>query len=390
MNASKTPFPRRHFLRVTTTGAVGLMLLPRGRAAAIPGLTVLETRVISLDAQHYHGWPTVARRKNGQLLLVCSGGREQHVCPFGRVDLFISNDSGQTWGWPRTLLDSDIDDRDAGVVETARGTLLVTTFTSLAYEPALAAAEKAGQWPPERLARWKAAHNRLNGEQRQAELGQWMIRSTDGGRTWSPRFSSLVNSPHGPVQLADGRLLYAGRELWTGQKRVGVCESTDDGQTWRWLAEIPTRPGDTAAQYHELHAVECIGGRLVAQIRNHNQENANETLQTESSDGGRTWSLPHAIGVWGLPSHLLRLRNGNLLMTYGHRRAPLGNQARLSRDEGRSWSEGLPISADGTSGDLGYPSTVELEDGTLLTVWYELMKDNPRAVLRQAKWRLAP
>ena len=51
-----------------------------------------------------------------------------------------------------------------------------------------------------------------------------------------------------------------------------------------------------------------------------------------SLDGGKTWSVPHTIGVWGLPSFLLRLRDGRLLMSYGHRRAPLGNQARISSD----------------------------------------------------------
>ncbi len=94
--------------------------------------------------------------------------------------------------------------------------------------------------------------------------------------------------------------------------------------------------------------------------------------------------------MWGLPSHLLRLRDGRLLMTYGHRRPPLGNQARLSTDEGRTWSDPILVSTDGHSGDLGYPSTAELADGTLLTVWYEQMKDNPRAVLRQATWRPNP
>jgi hypothetical protein len=98
--------------------------------------------------------------------------------------------------------------------------------------------------------------------------------------------------------------------------------------------------------------------------------------------------MPHRIGVWGYPSHLLRLRDGRLLMSYGHRRAPLGNQARVSDDDGRNWSEPLVVSGDGSSGDLGYPSTVQLDDGTLVTVWYERMKDSPRAVLRQARWAL--
>ena len=46
------------------------------------------------------------------------------------------------------------------------------------------------------------------------------------------------------------------------------------------------------------------------------------------------------------------------------------------------------ISSDGITWDLGYPSTVELADGTLLTAWYESMKDYPHAVLRQARWTI--
>jgi hypothetical protein len=170
---------------------------------------------------------------------------------------------------------------------------------------------------------------------------------------------------------------------------VGVCESTDDGVTWRWLAEIPPRTGDAVKNYHELHIVEASDKRLIAQIRNHNAANKGETLQTESEDGGKTWSAPHSIGVWGLPSHLLKLRDGRMLMSYGHRRAPFGNQARISTDHGRTWSDSMLISGDGIGGDLGYPSTIELADGTLLTVWYEKMKDVPKAVLRQARWKLA-
>jgi predicted neuraminidase len=167
---------------------------------------------------------------------------------------------------------------------------------------------------------------------------------------------------------------------------VGVCESKDDGQTWQWLAAIPVRDGDTQENYHELHAVETQDHRIIAQIRNHNPNHSGETLQCESDDNGRTWSRPRPIGVWGLPSFLTRLRDGRLLMTYGHRRAPLGNQARLSHDNGRTWSDAMILSCDGASGDLGYPSTVELEDGSLLTVWYERLKESPRAVLRQARW----
>lgn len=386
------PLTRRQVLGGGTAAAAWVMLGVPRQAKALARGAVAETKVISHQAEYYHGWATVARCKSGRLLLAYSGSREGHVCPFGRVELMQSDDEGRTWGWPQVLLDTAIDDRDAGVLETAKGTLLVTTFTSLAYEPILAKAEKAagskGAWSEARLGAWTAAHRRLNADQRRTMLGEWVLRSTDGGLTWSPPYRTLVSSPHGPIQLADGRLLYAGNELWHGEHRIGVCESTDDGASWHWLATIPTREGDSPKSYWELHAVETTDGRILVQIRNHNKNNAGETLQCESADGGKTWSAPKSIGVWGLPSHLLRLADGRLVMTYGYRRPPFGNQARVSVDQGRSWSEPIVISSDGAGGDLGYPSTVELTGGTLLTVWYEQLKDSPRAVLRQARWTL--
>lgn len=389
---------RRQWLSAASIAAAGVSF--NNRLSASPQLAnsqlasegpravIQETKVVSHLPHRYHGWPTLARRRNGQLLLVCSGGRQSHICPFGRVELMRSSDDGDTWSWPRVVVDSAIDDRDAGVLETAKGTLLVTTFSSLAYEANLERARKSGSWTKAKLAGWEAAHGRVSAKQRQEQLGVWMIRSTDGGVSWSERYRTELNSPHGPVNLSDGRLLYAGRQLWQGKNRVGVCHSTDDGRSWEWLAEIPTRQGDSAAGYHELHAVEAADGRLVVHIRNHNAANSRETLQSHSSDGGKTWSVPATIGVWGLPSHLLRLADDRLLMTYGHRRKPLGNQARVSSDHGRSWSQAMILSGDGPSGDLGYPSTVELGDGSLLTVWYEAMKGSPHAVLRQAHWTI--
>lgn len=384
---------RRRFLTRSILAAAGSILGSPGHAMAQRPAKIEEIRVISQQPQFYHGWPTLARRKNGQLVLVCSGGREAHVCPFGRVELMRSNDNGESWTWPQVLLDGPIDDRDSGVVETARGSILVTTFTSLAFEPGLEKANgiKPGEpnaWPTEKLARWNAAGNRIGAIERKKELGVWMVRSTDGGVTWSARYDCHLNSPHGPVQLSDGRLLYAGKDLWRGTERIGVCESTDDGQSWRWLAEIPTRDGDAKKNYHELHAVEAADGHIIAHIRNHNSANERETLQSESADGGKTWSEPHSIAVWGLPAHLLRLNDGRLLLSHGHRRPPFGNQARISSDHGRTWSEPITISADGQGGDLGYPSTVQLNDDSLLTVWYELMKGSPQAVLRQARWSI--
>lgn len=385
---------RRDTLRIFGGSSVALMghlsLHSTGFGAEAE---VLSHQVISQSPNLYCGWPTLTRRANGELILVFSGGREEHVCPFGRVDMMRSRDNGETWSWPRTIHDSAIDDRDAGILETRQGTLLVTTFSSLAYESILEKANKEhsegkSSWSSEKLDRWNTAHTRLSDSQRQAELGQWMLRSTDGGLSWSQRYRCPVNSPHGPIQLHDGSLLYAGIQLWDDPRGVGVCISEDDGLTWKWKSDLPIRAGDDSRNYHELHTVQCNSGKIILHIRNHNSNQSRETLQSESNDGGKTWSEPHAIGVWGLPSFLLRLKSGRILMSYGYRRKPFGNQARYSDDEGSTWSAPLTLSDDGIGGDLGYPSTVELDDGSLLSIWYERLQNSPRAVLRQARWRI--
>ena len=390
---------RRQMLERTGTLASAAILGSGRTAFAAPVIKVEPVTIISKQPEFYCGWPTVSRRKNGELLLVYSGGREWHICPFGRVEMMRSQDNGKTWTWPRVLMDGPIDDRDAGVLVTDKGSILVTSFTSSEWEKYLRRGktlklsnfnsspnQSPESWNIEKLKRWQAVADRISPEQRKKELGVWMVRSIDGGVTFSARYDCLVNSPHGPIQLSDGRLLYAGKQLWTDDEKNGVCESTDDGQTWRWLAEIPTGKGDDPTKYHELHAVEATDGRIIVQMRNHNKDY--RIRQTESTDGGKTWSIPHSTGVHGLPPHLLRLKDGRLLMTYGYRIPPEGNRVCISENNGRNWSKPFDLHHDTTSRDQGYPSSAQLDDGSLITVWYETMKGSYRAVLRQARWSL--
>ena len=199
-----TPSTRRSFLTRSARYTAAVVAAPYFVRAAEPKATGLETKVISQQPEFYHGWPTVARRKNGELWVTWSGGRESHVDPFGQVHAMTSRDDGATWSFPRVLLDSAIDDRDSGVVETAQGSLLVTTFTSLAYAAHLQKQSVFGElkesgWeqkrmPLEQRAKWEAVHARLNDAERKAELGEWLIRSTDGGRTWSTASRTATSS----------------------------------------------------------------------------------------------------------------------------------------------------------------------------------------------------
>ena len=137
---------RRRMLKRTGVLATTAILGSSRTAFASPQVQVKSVRVISQQPDYYCGWATVARRKNGELLVVYSGGREQHVCPFGRVEMMRSKNNGQTWSWPRVLIDSPIDDRDAGALETSKGSILVTSFTSPEWEEHL----RPGTPPPRR------------------------------------------------------------------------------------------------------------------------------------------------------------------------------------------------------------------------------------------------
>src|SRR4051812_16938887 len=119
----RQPISRRDVLGTLALSGLGLLHLPTAIAADMPRVTIDDLRVISWKPPLYHGWPTLTKRKNGELLLVFSGGRESHICPFGRVELMRSQDDGKTWRWPQVLLDGPIDDRDAGVLETSKGSI---------------------------------------------------------------------------------------------------------------------------------------------------------------------------------------------------------------------------------------------------------------------------
>lgn len=138
--------------------------------------------------------------------------------------------------------------------------------------------------------------------QRQALLGAWMLRSTDGDLTL-PASYRVPLSPHGPISLNDGGFLHGSKRYPLTGQDIGFSVSNDDGRTWQWLRTLPTRPGDNPERYHELHAIEAAHGRLLAPVRNHNPANERESLQSEFFDGGKSRSIPLPIGVWGpLPS----------------------------------------------------------------------------------------
>ncbi len=369
-----------------------------------------------LDAEHgiicrlpgerlgYFGWPSVARFQDGTLLAVSSGLRSQHVCPWGKTVLNVSTDGGRSWSAPRVINNTPLDDRDAGIVDLGGGWLLVSWFTSDTRQYARTESARA-RWGEEEVASWEATLSGWTDELVKQWLGSWLILSEDRGATWSAPIRVPLTTPHGPIRLASGDLLYLGKRYGkqvgeSGEIELGAImamRSADGGHTWEPLGQVPLYPGTSNTNYHEAHVVELASGKLLGMIR---IENAGADLvtsaglvqfsmmQTESTDGGRTWSEARPLGFHGSPPHLLRHSSGRLVLVYGYRLAPYGQRVALSDDDGATWDHDWIIRDDGPDGDLGYPASVEMDDGSILTVYYQKAPGDAKCSILYSRWVL--
>lgn len=357
---------------------------------------ILWTKVLCKQPGRHIGWPTVCVRKDGELLAVFSGDRDEHVCPWGKVQMVRSKDAGATWTPAVNIANTPLDDRDAGIIELPNGDLVAAWFTSVAYQGSISDRAKLKPGSPRFF--WWLHHEKLMPEVKQEWLGYFTIRSADGGKTWEKPVRSPGTAPHGPIALKDGRLLYVGityggtKTMHSGERHeVTVAESRDQARSWQQISVIPlpesVKPGD----FHEPHAVETADGRIVAQIRYHGKgQGANVRMwQSESADGGKSWSVAGETELAGLPPHLIRLRNGKLVTVYGRRFGAFGEYACVSDDHGRTWDVANEIKLAGCFlSDLGYPASAQLPDGSILTVYYQSENKGELTALMGTLWRL--
>lgn len=364
-------------------------------------MKVLKHGIISRNPDtffRYHGWPTVCKDEDGTLYAVASGNRVSHICPFGKTLLWKSTDDGESWSLPTIVNDTWMDDRDAGIVSLGGRKLLVSWFThsASAYET---------RWHDYILKAWPGAESVLKmyaslpEEKRQG--GSYIRISEDGGFSFGETVKVPVSAPHGPIQLKDGSLLYAGKRMYSGPDETGeepadykanameVWKGTPDGKNWTKLAKLDPPEGTTLANFHELHAIELESGRILCVIRAQGAEVAHgfTMYQTFSDDGGVTWSPLSCIGVSGSPPHLMMHSSGALVLSFSRREEPYGERALISRDNGVTWDEECVL-CEVSPRDLGYPASVELRDGSILTVYYQAWEDDPFASLLYTRWTL--
>jgi hypothetical protein len=340
-----------------------------------PSVDAVWTRVICKQPGRYIGWPTIARTKTGELLAVFSGDRDEHVCPWGKTHLVRSDDEGETWSTAEIIRDSPLDDRDAGIIESARGTLLVSWFTAVSFESNADYREYAGA---------------LTAETRDRYLGNWVLRSGDGGRSWGEPIRVNASTPHGPVQLRDGRILYLGVGKLDGERAIVAEESVDDGRSWNVIGTVSHPPETAHRGLGEPHLVETASGKLVGLFRVGGEDMSERFLyQAVSEDGGRTWTPARVTPMLGFPPHLIRLQDDRLLVVYGRRLSPYGQRTCLSSDEGATWEvESERVVQAAPNDDLGYPASAQLSDGSIVTVCYQAEQAGEKTCLMGTRWRL--
>lgn len=340
---------------------------------------------------NYFGWPSVANLQNGKIAVVASGYRYQHVCPFGKAVIAYSEDEGETYTAPAPCICTPLDDRDAGILPFGDKGVLVTSFNNtVAFQRA--------QNPDNAF--FTAYLDTVTEQQEQQYLGSLFRFSRDCGVTFGELHKSPVTSPHGPMELSDGTILWVGRTFTCNDTFMGDADEIrayticpEDG-TMTQVGRVPAIAADGRKMMScEPHTVELTSGMLLCHIRVHGTQSGQEvasTYQTESHDKGRTWTPPHRIlpQVDGYPAHLLLHSSGVLLSTYGYRSVPYGIRVMFSTDEGKSWETGHELYRNTYSADLGYPCSVELSDGSLLTVFYAQNAERKTAEILQQKWRL--
>ena len=197
-----------------------------------------------------------------------------------------------------------------------------------------------------------------------------VARSADGGRNWRRTFSVQLPEevdfliPFGDIVQGKGELLAASfyHEI-PGAANAYVLFSRDDGRSWGEAVKVAPR------DYNETALLRLRSDRWLAASRSHGD--AHLALFV-SGDEGKHWARSGLLTLPGHhPAHLMELADGRILLTYGIReKGHHGIGYRTSRDEGRTWSRPTRIVNLEETTDGGYPSTIQMADGTLLTAYY--------------------
>jgi hypothetical protein len=334
-------------------------------------------------------FPVVVKTGANSLAVVFRTGGT-HVAITGTLAVSTSHDGGKSWSDPVEVQPRWDDARNPAFGVNSKGELVVSYW--------LARLHAYREDPQDKGFRWDFPKD---DERLKTVPALYYCRSADGGRSpaaggqaWSKPESYLSRlltfaSPYGRIITApDGTLLmpvygYA-REPIADVLDVSILlRSSDDGKTW----------GDetlVAAGFNETSYAFLPDGTLLAVARG---DTWTYTAILRSNDLGRTWSAPERVTRDAdHPADLTVLQSGRLLLTFGRRWRPMGCGALLSDDGGRTWNTDREVLLagdaveDSCDPDCGYPSTVQLDDGHIVTLLYYASGSDMSGPLRHPDW----
>ncbi len=210
-------------------------------------------------------------------------------------------------------------------------------------------------------------------------LAPQLCISADRGHTWERRLLDFDGVPYGDIfPLPDGRLVlstYARASKEPQRWECSLLFSHDGGRNWGDKTHL--------ADTNETHVVRLQDGIWLAAGRTICQDRMDDALPHgsgellfRSEDEGKTWSSGKPISPQGQENaHLLELADGRLLCSFTSRIPGLfGVVLRISEDGGRKWSYPVVLismpARDWHKTDCGYPSSVQLDDGAIVTAYY--------------------
>jgi len=202
-------------------------------------------------------------------------------------------------------------------------------------------------------------------------------KSLDNGHTWTSKVLPVPDDVLGLKKFGEIRLksglwiisIYGPRkqpQQKSPKTEAYILRSIDDGDNWEF---IYLTPKGAEFEMSETNILQIDNQNLVAVSRSSEMMNM---LSCLSSDGGKSWSKPSDTGIEGYPPDLILLPDGRIVCVYGYRKIPMGIRGCVSYDKGRTWDikNEVIIRDDGIGPDLGYPNIVQLNDGSLFTIYY--------------------
>jgi len=355
---------------------------PRRAKAEVPvsGVSKVRDIVIYEDPRFYSAFPSIVRRVDGELLVAFRRAPERrafgesgtsHTDPNSYLVMVRSRDGGQNWTPEPSLIWAHPfgGSQDPCLLQLNDGSILCSS-----YAWALVASEVA------------VKNNSPLRHGNFLFLGGYLVRSTDGAKTWTgpivppPVPGEVSVDPFGqPVSAynrgalcegKDGRIYWVTAANTQARPRVTRTElfiSEDKGLTWKYSCPVAS---DEKASFNETSLYQTPKGDLVAFMRTANFDD--HTCVARSTDNGKSFGLWQDTGWQGHPHYALRLPDNRVLLVYGYRHQPYGIRARILNAEctDANTASEIVLRDDGGNGDLGYPWAAMISKTEALVVYY--------------------